>query len=138
MIIAMITSMGSMNVHALNTTTDPIYLSDGYSTNDNTYPRTTWNLSTRGKYDFSGDAYGKATLYSNYLFTGVDRLDITVFNTGTNSITVTVKKDGLIDTVVGSFTVSAGGTAVKYYDVDDNSKYYLCFSGPCHFNGWIM
>lgn len=134
----MMTGWGNLSACALNTTTNPDYLDDGISTYDNSIPSSTWNLSTKGIYYFSGNGTGQANIYTLYNFTGVSRLDMTVINTGDTSIKVRVRKNSLIDTTVTTFTVSAGDTVVKSVDVDKDNKYYLSFSSPCDFEGWIL
>ena len=135
----------------VNGSSDEYLLLDGLSTTppigvanedvtayDNSIPSNVWNLSSSGRYDFSGVATGKANLYTNYLFTGVNSLAISVTNKNTSTLTVTVYKNGIILTKVGSFIVNPNTSSVKSYNVKSNNNYYIAFSSPCNFSGFVQ
>ena len=108
-------------------------------TRDNSRPTANWNLSTNGQYNFSGYAAGTADIYSLYNFTGVDPMCISVRNLGsTYTITVKLIKNALIDYTVETFTVAPGQRRVVTVDVSSTSRYYLSFSAPCSFDGFIL
>ncbi len=56
-------------------TANPFYLDIPISTYSTSLPTKTYNLSTKGRYYFSGKA-NVQNLYSNYLFTGVSKVKI--------------------------------------------------------------
>lgn len=107
-------------------------------TRDNNIPTATWDLSTYGTYYFSGYAQNSAPLYTLYNFTGKSTFHIVVTNLGYTMITVRLYKNGIIDTEQTNFSVAAGNTAeIWVTGLSASSKYYLQFSAPCSFSGYI-
>lgn len=143
-IAAILASIATMPVSAENvglTYTEPAVISDSVEVTprDNTYPELVWNLSSKGKYEFSGQSNGSAYLYTNYMFTGVDPIVIHVENKGSSAITVKVRKKGtIITTTVHTFTVPANSTKIETVNVNSNDYYYLAFSSPNNFTGYIF
>lgn len=149
MATVMISNINSVFVSAdeLNgLTTNPNYFSTSVgdiSTYDNTIPTNVWNLSSSGMYNFNGSANGQASLYTNYLFTGVNTLAISVKNNHkSNALKVKVCQrinvgDYSISKTIESFTVYSGNTVSRSVKVDSSKRYYLEFSSPSNFNGYI-
>ncbi len=149
MAAVMISSANSVLVSAdeLNgLTPNPNYFSTSVGdivTYDNYIPTTVWNLSTSGVYNFNGSANGQASLYTNYLFTGVDTLAISVKNNHkSNALKVKVCQrinlgKNSISKTIDSFTVYSGNTYSTSVKVSSSNRYYLEFSSPSNFNGYI-
>ncbi len=118
----------------------PIYLVDGleiqpYSAN---FPTNVWNLNTKGKYNFSGWT-GSGSLYSNYLFTGVSKVDIYVNNLSSSRITVELKKNTVGINPISSIKTISGKNDQKWsVDINSSSEYYLRFTGGGDFEGYIV
>lgn len=127
-------------VENVRVTNSPVYLVDGSEINLYTteFPDKTWNLSTKGKYNFSGWT-GSGSLYSNYLFTGVSKVDIYVNNLSSSRITVELKKDVTGFNPISSIKTISGNNDQKWsVDIDSSSKYYLRFTGGGDFDGYIV
>lgn len=144
----MAASISSISVSAdeLNgVTQSPHYLSTLVSdtaTYGNYIPSNVWNLSSSGMYNFNGQANGQAALYTNYLFTGVNSLAISVKNNHNTELKVKVRRRYSIGSMpasstVTTFTVNKNSTVSKSVSVNANYKYYLEFSSPSNFNGYI-
>lgn len=103
-------------------------------------PTSTWNLSTKGRYTFSGYLTSVRSLYTNYLLTGKSSVSIYVRNNGTTSMKFKVmRKDLVFDNQVGStYQVSAGKSGTVTVTLDSSKNYYIEFLGPCDFNGYIQ
>ncbi len=133
----------------------PVY-ADGDSDNDpavieiitdrsNAIPTDIHNLSTNGQYTLVGEAYGSADLYSNRLFTGTSLMGISVTNRGA-SHTITVKLyrrhnvggNYPYSTYVTSFNVAPGHSNCINQSVSSYGYYYLSFSAPCIFDGYVI
>lgn len=115
----------------------------GISTFSQDKPSNVWNLSDGSTYHFSGTGIYH-NLYTNYSFTGATILKVivTVEEGSSNwegfSGTITLYKDGIIDSKVGSFNVEDGKTRTMYFrGLNAKSKYYLKFSAPMVFSGSI-
>lgn len=111
-----------------------------YTTRTNDIPTEDWDLSVLGQYNLSSYAQGTALLYSNYNFTGVSQLGVSVRNLGQN-YTITVKivrNTWLLDYTVRTFYVSPGERAVLQESVTSSGRYYLSFSSPCCFDGFVV
>ncbi|HIR52261.1 MAG TPA: hypothetical protein IAB39_02495 [Candidatus Onthovicinus excrementipullorum] len=101
-------------------------------------PSKNWNLSSQGRYNFSGNSYGQ-DLYSNYNLTGVNKVKIYVKNnySGTLKIKLLKSQTG-IDWAVSKMEID-GGEEVTWTasGLDSSAKYILKFYGPSDFSGWI-
>ena len=143
-VTAMLAAVAAMPVSAENvglTFSEPTVISDtnGVTPRTNEYPTEIWNISIYGRYNFAGQGNGSADLYTNYMFTGVDPLLVHVENEGDTAITVKVKKKGtIITTTVHTFTVPANSIKIETVDVNANSNYYLAFSCPSKFSGYVF
>jgi hypothetical protein len=131
-----ITSYASDNI---GVSENPTYLSSSeiqlYSTSE---PKTEWNLSTKGKYSFSGSAKNNG-LYTNYYFTGVDKVKIYVKNNGSSNFIVDFCKKNLLNTTVDERTVYKNGyTTYTISSLSKSKKYFLYFVPPCSFEGYIV
>ncbi|MCM1577201.1 MAG: hypothetical protein NC078_00180 [Ruminococcus sp.] len=110
---------------------------DGISPHTNYMPDTPWDFSN-GMYHADGKAVESASLYTNYYFTGVTSLAISITNRGNNAITVKLRSRGLINNSHGSFVVSAYGDASKVFtNLDPDKQYFFEFTGPCDFSAYI-
>lgn len=101
-------------------------------------PTERWNLANKGQYDFSGSA-GHSTLFSNYLFTGKNKVTIYVENNHPTA-TLTVKLRDLkswFNFSVWSENVKPGKSVEKSVDVDSSKDYFLQFEAPSRFSGYI-
>lgn len=101
-------------------------------------PTSTWNLSTQGRYDFNGSTSGP-TLYTNYLLTGKSSVKIWVRNNHHQySLKFKVKrKDLVFDNTIGSYEVAVGKDGTFTVSLDKSSNYYIEFSPPNNFSGYI-
>lgn len=102
-------------------------------------PTNVVNLATNGTMDFQGSSTG-STLYLNNAFTGVSKIFIWCENFHSSStLTVTLYKMNLIGTTtIGSYRFevgTGGGTFVS--GLDSSAKYYLSFSAPSNFSGYV-
>ncbi|MEK5147960.1 hypothetical protein MKX53_13155 [Psychrobacillus sp. FSL K6-4615] len=105
-------------------------------------PTSTWNLSTDGRYPISGKS-SMATLYSNYLFTGVSSFTINIRNYHNTSLKVKLKrKDAILDNTLETYIVKPFSSWQDdlnvSWSVNSSSKYYLEFEGPSEFSGSIQ
>lgn len=107
-----------------------------YST---TYPKSVWNLSTQGKYNFSGAANNQK-LYTNYLFTGKKHASLYIENTSsTYSITAKFRqKKTLLDSTVYTVTLKPGQWVSRALTLDQSAHYYLEVAAPSKFKGYIQ
>ena len=142
-VTAMLASVAAMPVSAENvglTFSEPTAISDtnGVTPRTNEYPTEIWNISIYGRYNFAGQGNGSADLYTNYMFTGVDSLLVHVENEGDTAITVKVMKKGIIRTTIHTFTVPANSIKIETVNVNANSNYYLAFSCPGRFSGYVF
>lgn len=101
-------------------------------------PTKVWDLSKKGKYDFSGWCFGNR-LFTNYLFTGVNSVQIQVHNTGDDKTTVKLlKKQTGVDWSASTRTIKPGDTLTwTVNNLDSSAKYYLAFSTGSHIEGYI-
>ncbi|WP_313579828.1 hypothetical protein [Lacrimispora sp.] len=129
------TNIGVANDKAIVTTTgnygvgfeEPGVGGKGRSVNK---PTEVWDISNKG-YDFGGEA-GNATLYTNYKFKGKTSYTITVNNK--HNKTLTVKCIG----AKGSVKVKGGESAsFKVTVKDKETKFYISFLAPSHFDGTV-
>lgn len=101
-------------------------------------PTSTWNLKTKGKYTFQGEA-SRSNLYTDYLFTGTTKVEIKVVNkSSSDSVTVKLFEKSAWFFCETKATVPAKGTTTwKYSDLESDEKYYLQFYAPSNFEGYI-
>lgn len=127
------------NEQNIGVTETPSYLN---SVNENLLgigePFSDWNLKTKGTYKIWGSA-DYSTLYSEYYFTGVESMDIYVYNESKEStITVSVYKAGSVDLLRSSKRIAAGKSASWNVGTKSNAQYYIKFSGaPMTFSGTV-
>ncbi|WP_144787403.1 hypothetical protein [Lysinibacillus fusiformis] len=102
-------------------------------------PTSTWDLSTQGRYPFSGSANSAVSLYTNYLLTGKSSVKIYVRNNDHQySLKFKVKrKDLVFDNTIGSYELALGKDTTINLSFDKSSNYYIEFSGPNNFSGHI-
>ncbi|MGG2109085.1 hypothetical protein ABFY60_01160 [Lysinibacillus pakistanensis] len=102
-------------------------------------PTSTWDLSTKGIYTFDGSSSGP-TLYTNYLLTGKSSVEIYATNQN-NQFSLKFKlkrKDLIFDSTIKSFEIPAGKDGTfTVPSLDTSSNYYLEFSPPNKFYGYI-
>ncbi|MFJ6264142.1 hypothetical protein ACIQGW_03865 [Lysinibacillus xylanilyticus] len=108
----------------------------GVSTRGTTKPSTVWNLYSKGRYDFKGNA-ASSDLFTNYLLTGKSQFKIVVTNTNNINLKIYLKKKGFIDTTVWDHDLKPGNTLTGFPQVNSGDNYYLIFKGPSNFNGYI-
>lgn len=102
-------------------------------------PTSIWNLSTKGRYPFRGSS-NSSTLYTDYLLTGKSSAEIFVNNTDHQySLKFRVKQKDLIfdKTVGGPYEVPLGRSGTVTVSLNKSSNYYIEFTGPNNFNGYI-
>lgn len=101
-------------------------------------PSKGWNLNTKGKYSFSGNAKN-TNLYTNYYFTGASTVEIYVKNSGSRLLTVELKQKQLINLPIHYVDVSSGeSTTYKVNSLDSSKRYFIFFKNPSgSFNGYI-
>jgi hypothetical protein len=102
-------------------------------------PTNVVNLATNGTMNFQGSATG-STLFLNNAFTGVTKIFIWCENFHPSStLTMTLHKMNLIGTTtIGTYKLevgTGGGTFVG--GLDSSAKYYLSFSAPSNFSGYV-
>lgn len=102
-------------------------------------PTSTWDLSTQGRYTFSGSANSFVSLYTNYLLTGKSSVKIYVRNNDHQySLKFKVKrKDLIFDNTVKSYELALGKDTTINLTLDKSSNYYIEFTGPNTFSGYI-
>lgn len=102
-------------------------------------PTSTWDLSTKGRYTFSGYLNSVRSLYTDYLLTGKSSVDIYVKNNDTIRLKFKVKrKDTIFDNQIGpTYELEAGKSGTVTVSLDASSKYYIEFQGSCDVFGWI-
>lgn len=102
-------------------------------------PSSIWNLSTKGRYSFKGSS-NSSTLYTDYLLTGKSSVNIFVKNTDHQySLKFKVKrKDLLLDNTIGSYVVPLGKSGTVNLTLNKSSNYYIEFTGPNNFSGYIQ
>lgn len=95
------------------------------------------NLNS-GKLTFSGYA-DRSTLYTNKNFTGKSRVTVSVTNWHEKELTVKVIcKDDILKFPVYTTKVPANaGRSVTVTGLDSNKLYYLSFSAPSDFEGYV-
>lgn len=101
-------------------------------------PKTIWSWSN-GQYNFEGYAQN-VVLYTNYMFTGVELFKIVVTNMNKSTpITVRLQRSvGGIDFSASTVKIPAGETATWFPETTASLKYYLSFSNPSNFEGYIV
>lgn len=100
---------------------------------------TKWNLKSKGKYEMSG-ASSYTVIYSGYNFTGTDKMNIMIVPTKVGNVTFELYKNNIFaDTLVGTYTAELGkSTMFILSNLESKGLYYLKFSVPCYFNGYIV
>ena len=96
-------------------------------------PTKVWDISKKGKYNYSGDPGGQ-TLYTNYKFKGKTSYTFYVKNTGKYPLTVKAKRK---TKTYASTKVSAGKSAtVTFSNIKKTTEFYMTFKGS-KFKGYI-
>ncbi|QTD40355.1 hypothetical protein [Sporosarcina sp. Te-1] len=103
-------------------------------------PTSTWDLSTQGRYTFSGYLNSVRDLYTNYLLTGKSSAEIYIWNNDTTRLRFKVmQKNLLFDSQIGpTYELAAGATGTVNVSLDASKNYYIVFQGPCDVGGWIQ
>ena len=103
-------------------------------------PSSTWSLKAKtsggnGKYEGTGTC-NTVDLYSNYYFSGVSKMKITVNNKSTKkSMKVKVYEYGSWwDSCVSTVEIPANGKTTWTISTDSKEKYYLKFFKPAQFS----
>lgn len=98
-------------------------------------PSSVWDVSSSGKYTFSGTSYYQ-TLYTNYKFKGKTSYTIYVYNG--SSYNMTVKAKTLLTTYAKT-TVGPGESAtLSLSGMDKSTEFYITFDGDyMDFSGYI-
>lgn len=105
----------------------PVELNPAVSTMGIAHPSKIWNISKKGKYNFSGKASDGSTLYTNYLFKGKNNYKIYVKNTGKTAITVTARRTLK---KYATTKISKGKSAViEFSNIKSDTKFYIVFEG---------
>lgn len=113
-------------------------MNGGASTYGLSKPTAIWNLGVSGYYTFSG-WNSSDPLYSNYKFTGVSKVRISVTNNHSSSVTVKLLKEQPgIDFSVSTETIKAGQNKLWTANMDSSRYYILRFSSPSNFEGFII
>lgn len=118
-------------------------IGSGIGINGTSKPSSTWDLSSQGRYDFSGGT-SYNDLYSNYLFKGVSDIKVKLHATKYKSLNAELWKrnTGLFqsDQKVYTFDTLNVGQSVEttIFGLNSGSKYYLKFIAPAYFTGWIQ
>ena len=101
-------------------------------------PSNIWNLSSKGRYNFSG-ATEYNLLYTNYLFTGKKSVTLYIKNTsGTYDLDVSFKEKKLLsDTTVWGADIRIGKAVTIPLTLNSSSNYYLVANYPGKFEGYI-
>lgn len=105
-------------------------------------PKDKWDLSSKGRYDFSGGAAYDA-LYTNYLFTGVSSVGVKLTATKNSPLHAELwqRNTGFLqsDSKVYTFDeLKVGNTAeTTLFGLSDSKNYYIKFIAPAYFTGWI-
>lgn len=134
---AMTTSVSAEEVLYGLTIAPPSNSDGGISPQSNNMPTEAWDFSN-GMYVANGKAVEEASLYTNYYFTNVNTLAISVTNRSNNALTVRLRKKTLLGNVVSSFTVPANGNGSKAFaNLDPKEKYFFEFMAPCDFTANI-
>lgn len=103
-------------------------------------PTSTWDLAKKGTYTFNGSSNSAGALYTNYLLTGKSSVKIFVRNNDHQySLKFKVKrKDLVFDNTIKSYEVPLGKDGSYTLSLDKSSNYYIEFSGPNNFSGYIQ
>lgn len=103
-------------------------------------PEKTWNLSTSGRYGFSGYLNSARSLYTDYLLTGKSSVKIWARNHHHQYDLKfrLMRKDLIFDNQIGIYSVPVGkdGT-VNVSKLDSSKNYYIEFIGVSDFSGYI-
>ncbi|AJC27109.1 MULTISPECIES: hypothetical protein [Bacillus] len=93
---------------------------------------------TKNKLTFAGQATGN-TLYSNSYFQGKSSISYSITNNIGTKLTVKVWNDSDWIFATETLTVNANGTATgTIKNLDANALYYLSFSAPSDFSGYVQ
>ena len=134
------TSVAFASPENVGLTDSPSYLIDGgISTYDGKKPTDVWNMTTMGKYTFSGDTCG-GYLYTLYRFTSTWGLKITVTNDDPKyEVNVVVYEcRSLFDKDLADRTIKPGDTLTfTVNDLNFLSEYYVRFSSASKVHGTI-
>lgn len=100
-------------------------------------PSSTWNVATKGQYDFSGSATG-STLYTNYKFTGATKYYVNVTNRRDGTLKVSYRNASFPYSLRGYCNIGASRTGAFYADAaSTSSAIFLEFAAPSSFRGYI-
>lgn len=101
-------------------------------------PGSTHDIYMNGRMDFAGVASG-SILYTNKNFKGYSSYKMRINNRSSSTLTVKIHKNTtFLDPVVKTYTVSPNSTRYAYPGgLDANQIYFISFSAPSNFNGYI-
>ncbi|KYG90733.1 hypothetical protein A0U40_07100 [[Bacillus] sp. KCTC 13219] len=115
-----------------------LVLTDKVTTYGTDRPLSKWDLSTNGKYNFSGGA-SNSTLYTDYYFTGKNQVTLVIKNNSfSNFLDVGLAEVSLLGGTVWGAQIGLGKTLTITIPVDSSKKYYLAFGAPSNFTGSIQ
>lgn len=137
-VVLVMSSQAVCSAQNINVTTVPEYMEeDEISTYDIFKPTQEYNL-LREDYHFSGSAE-LSNLYTNYYFTGVNNISISVNNKLASTLYVKIiRLNGIFSNTVDSTSVYGYCNLYSTFkDLDPNEKYCILFVAPCEFNGYV-
>ena len=123
----------------INVSTTPPGSSSGSITPDSVFPpSSTVNISDGSMMNFSGTAQ-ISDLYLNNMFTGASKVEFYFHNYSDKTLTINLKKRGVLDSTVDTFTCRPNNECWIFDQfLNSSEKYYLVFNAPCEFDGWLQ
>lgn len=105
------------------------------STYDTSRPTKSWNIPTKGQYDFAGVSKG-TTMYTNYTFKGKTSYTVKINNKSSNSLTVKAKR---LTKTYASTKISGGKSAtIQFSNIEKATEFYVTFDGvSMSFDGYV-
>lgn len=111
---------------------------------ENSAPSGTWNIATKGQYNFDGYTYASSYLYTNWNFTGKSSYKIQITNRLTSSDTITRFMGSWEVRTYRKVTVPAGTTAIftlntnsASHEVTESTKWMIRFNNPVNTYGFV-
>jgi hypothetical protein len=99
-------------------------------------PTSSHNLVTSGQMNFSGQA-SHSTLYTNKFFTGTSNLEVYVDSRISTDLTFKVYKNTSSSPIYTGKVTGGGVKAVTFAGLSSTGKYYISFSAPSNFTGYV-
>lgn len=100
---------------------------------DLSIPSDVWNISSSGRYNFSGSS-NTVNVYTNYKFNGKSSYTIYVKNTGDYQLTVKAKTR--LKTYKKTIIAPGKSVTLKLSDMKSSTEFYILFRGS-EFSGYI-